>query len=216
MKSRIFGIVILIFGLILLAYSIMNKSEEEEEGSSNATSKDVEYGKISTEFNQNKFTYGEEVDLLQELKECDSAAVNDKDPLKPACSPRFFRFFPLENNTTLKNSFILLIKSTVRGAETRKIKIFKREKGVLVLVNGFNGNLIERKKSTTKYDDLIIRFGNRFKNTLYHYNCLFSWNGSQYQFKSCEDIDDRKVKTEFKDSMNIEIKKMLETENYLF
>ncbi len=216
MKSRIFGIVILIFGLILLGYSIMNKSDDEEEGSSNATSKDLEYGKISTEFNQNKFTYGEEVDLLQELKECDSAAVDDKDPLKPACSPRFFRFFPLENRTTLKNSFILLIKATVRGSETRKIKIFKREKGVLVLVNGFNGNLIERKKSNSKFDDLIIRFGNRFKNTLYHYNCLFSWNGSQYQFKSCEDIDDRKVKTEFKDSMNIEIKKMLETENYLF
>jgi hypothetical protein len=216
MKSRIFGIVILIFGLILLAYSIMNKSDDEEEGSSNATSKDLEYGKISTEFNQNKFTYGEEVDLLQELKECDSAAVDDKDPLKPACSPRFFRFFPLENRTTLKNSFILLIKATVRGSETRKIKIYKREKGVLVLVNGFNGNLIERKKSNSKFDDLIIRFGNRFKNTLYHYNCLFSWNGSQYQFKSCEDIDDRKVKTEFKDSMNIEIKKMLETENYLF
>jgi len=216
MKSRIFGIVILILGLLLLAYSIINKPEDEEEGSTNATSKDLEYGQISTEFNQNKFTYGEEEALLQELKECDSTAVNDKDPLKPACSPRFFRFFPLDNKNSLKNSFILLIKATVRGSDTRKIKIYRREKGVLVLVNGFNGNLIERKKATSKFDDLIIRFGNRMGGTLHHYNCLFSWKGSQYQFKSCEEIDDRKVKKEFKDSMNIEIKTMLEKENYLF
>lgn len=216
MKSRIFGIVILIFGLLLLTYSLLNNSAEEEENSTNATTNEAQYGEISTEFNQNKFTYGEEEALLKELKECDSSAVNDKDPLKPACSPRFFRFFPLDNKTSLKNSFILLIKATVRGSDTRKIKIYQREKGVLVLVNGFNGNLIERKKANSKFDDLVIRFGNRIDNTLHHYNCLFTWNGSQYQFKSCEDIDDRKVKKEFKDSMNIEIKTMLEKENYLF
>lgn len=216
MKNKILVALILTIGLLLICYVLMNNSENEDNSSTNATENTIEYGVISTEFNQNKFIYGEEIDLLQELKECDSTAVNDRDPLKPACSPRFFRFFPLDNKTTLKNSFILLIKATVRGSETRKIKIFQREKGVLVLVNGFNGNLVERIKSTSKFDDLIIRFGNRIDQTLHYYNCLFSWNGSQYQFKSCERIDDRKVKGEFKDSMNVEIKTMLEKENYFF
>jgi hypothetical protein len=216
MKNKILVALIVTIGLLLICYVLMNNSENEDNSSTNATENTIEYGVISTEFNQNKFIYGEEIDLLQELKECDSTAVNDRDPLKPACSPRFFRFFPLDNKTTLKNSFILLIKATVRGSETRKIKIFQREKGVLVLVNGFNGNLVERIKSTSKFDDLIIRFGNRINQTLHYYNCLFSWNGSQYQFKSCERIDDRKVKGEFKDSMNVEIKTMLEKENYFF
>jgi hypothetical protein len=216
MKNKILVALIVTIGLLLICYVLMNNSENEDNSSTNATENTIEYGVISTEFNQNKFIYGEEIDLLQELKECDSTAVNDRDPLKPACSPRFFRFFPLDNKTTLKNSFILLIKATVRGSETRKIKIFQREKGVLVLVNGFNGNLVERIKSTSKFDDLIIRFGNRIDQTLHYYNCLFSWNGSQYQFKSCERIDDRKVKGEFKDSMNVEIKTMLEKENYFF
>lgn len=216
MKNKILVALIVTIGLLLICYVLMNNSENEDNSSTNATENTIEYGVISTEFNQNKFIYGEEIDLLQELKECDSTAVNDRDPLKPACSPRFFRFFPLDNKTTLKNSFILLIKATVRGSETRKIKIFQREKGVLVLVNGFNGNLVERIKSTSKFDDLIIRFGNRIDQTLHYYNCLFSWNGSQYQFKSCERIDDRNVKGEFKDSMNVEIKTMLEKENYFF
>ena len=216
MKNKILVALIVTIGLLLICYVLMNNSENEDNSSTNATENTIEYGVISTEFNQNKFIYGEEIDLLQELKECDSTAVNDRDPLKPACSPRFFRFFPLDNKTTLKNSFILLIKATVRGSETRKIKIFQREKGVLVLVNGFNGNLVERIKSTSNFDDLIIRFGNRIDQTLHYYNCLFSWNGSQYQFKSCERIDDRKVKGEFKDSMNVEIKTMLEKENYFF
>jgi hypothetical protein len=216
MKNKIIVIVALIIGLLVVFYFLLNNSENDEDGSTNATENTIEYGVISTEFNQNKFVFGEEIALLQELKECDSTAVNDRDPLKPACSPRFFRFFPLDNKSTLKNSFILLIKATVRGSETRKIKIFQREKGVLVLVNGFNGNIIERIKSTSKYDDLIIRFGNRIDQTLHYYNCLFSWNGSQYKFKSCEQIDDRRVKKEFQDSMNLEIKTMLEKKHYLF
>jgi hypothetical protein len=128
MKNKILVALIVTIGLLLICYVLMNNSENEDNSSTNATEITIEYGVISTEFNQNKFIYGEEIDLLQELKECDSTAVNDRDPLKPACSPRFFRFFPLDNKTTLKNSFILLIKATVRGSETRKIKIFSVKK----------------------------------------------------------------------------------------
>jgi len=177
---------------------------------------EIQRGTISTDFNQNKFIYGEEENLLKEIGECDPMAETDRDPLRPACSPRFFRFFPLDNNATLKNGFILMVKATVKGAETRKVKIYQREKGTLVLVNGFNGYLIERRIGKSKYDDLVIRFGNRIGNTLHHYNCVYKWNNGKYQFDSCEDIDDRRVKKEFKDSMNLEIKTMLEQEHYLF
>lgn len=189
---------------------------EKGDGTKTSSSNEIPRGEFSIEFNQNKFTFGEEEELLQELKECDSTAENDRDPLRPACSPRFFKFFPLDDGSTLKNGFILLVKATVRGSETRKTKIYQREGRMLVLVNGFNGTLIERRKSASKYDDLIIRFGNRIDKTLHHFNCLFKWNGGKYLFDSCEEIDDNRVKKQFKDSMNVEIKTMLEQEHYLF
>ena len=200
-KFIILLFIICSIGLITyLIYRNPSTPEKLEETNTNSSS-EIPRGKISVEFNQNKFTYNEE---------------NDRDPFRPACSPRFFKFFPLDNGATLKNGFILLVKATVRGSETRKTKIFQREKGTLVLVNGFNGTIIERRKSATKYDDLVIRFGNRIDKTLHHFNCLFKWNGGKYLFEACEEINDNRVKKEFKDSMNLEIKTMLEKEHYLF
>jgi hypothetical protein len=215
-KYFIIVFIITVFGLITYLFYKKPTSPEDCHAKINSSVNEIQRGEISVEFNQNKFTFGEEEDLLKELKECDSTVENDRDPFKPACSPRFFKFFPLDNGATLKNGFILLIKATVRGSETRKTKIFQREKRSLVLVNGFNGTLIERRKSATKYDDLIIRFGNRIDKNLHHFNCLFKWNGGKYLYDSCEEIDDSRVKKEFKDSMNSEIKTMLEKENYLF
>jgi hypothetical protein len=224
-KYIIISFVAFIVGVFIYLFFLRDKETESTDNEDASIAETIQRGKISTDFNQNEFTYGEEVGLLNELKLCDSTVKTDRDPLRPACSPRFFRFFPLENVSTLKNGFILMVKATVNGAQTRKVKIYQRENDALVLVNGFNGNLIERRIGKTKYDDLVIRFGNRisFKkqdgtegSALHYYNCLFKWNGGKYQFDSCEDIDDRRVKTEFKDSMNLEIKTMLEQEHYLF
>lgn len=215
-KFLVLFFIIFAVGLITYLFYKNSTPPKETDATANSSGTEIQRGEFSVEFNQNKFTYGEEEDLLKELKECDSTAENDRDPFNPSCSPRFFKFFPLDNGATLKNGFILLIKATVRGSETRKTKIFQREKGILILVNGFNGTLIERRKSATKYDDLVIRFGNRIDNTLHHFNCVFKWNGGKYLYDSCERIDDNRVKKEFKDSMNLDIKSMLEKEHYLF
>ena len=215
-KFLVLFFIIFAVGLVTYLFYINSTPPEDNDTTSTISVNEIQRGEISVEFNQNKFKFGEEEDLLKELKECDSTAENNRDPFRPACSPRFFKFFPLDNGASLKNGFVLLIKATVRGSETRKTKIFQREKGTLVLVNGFNGTLIERRKSSSKYDDLIIRFGNRIDKTLHHFNCLFKWNGGKYLYDSCEEIDDSRVKKEFKDSMNLEIKTMLELEHYLF
>ncbi len=215
-KFVVVSIITLIVGIIVYVLLIRETGPESTENETTSGRKEIQRGQITTDFNQNEFPYGEEVGLLNELKLCDSTVETNRDPLRPACSPRFFRFFPLDDVSTLKNGFILLVKATVNNSQTRKVKIYQREKGVLVLVNGFNGNLIERRIGKTKYDDLVIRFGNRIGNTLHYYNCVYKWNGGKYQFDSCEDIDDRRVRKEFKDSMNLEIKSMLEQEHYLF
>ncbi len=174
---------------------------------------------ISTSFPDNKFTEGVEKALLKELKICNAENGSEEDEKNPACSPKFFRFFRLNEKTPLKDGFVLLIKAGVNDFPLRRILIFERENGQLVKLNGFNGNLIEKRKSSSGYPDLIIRFADNENNMLIHYNCLFQWEKGTYAYKYCEEIDEdypRKVKAEFRDSMGVEIKKILDRNNMIF
>lgn len=157
---------------------------------------------ISTDFNLNTFTQGNEPRLLHEIGICDTLTLKDNNLDEPACSPRFFRFFPLKNNTNFQNGFMLLVRSGVHAFPTRRLLIFQRESNQLVQVNGFNGYLIERRKSNTEYDDIVIRFFERFDKQKYFYHCLFSWDQGKYNYVKCEEINDQKVKIEKVDSVS--------------
>jgi hypothetical protein len=157
---------------------------------------------ISTDFNLNTFTQGSESRLLHEIGICDTLTLKDNNLDEPACSPRFFRFFPLKNNTNFQNGFMLLVRSGVHAFPTRRLLIFQRESNQLVQVNGFNGYLIERRKSNTEYDDIVIRFFERFDKQKYFYHCLFSWDQGKYNYVKCEEINDQKVKIEKVDSVS--------------
>jgi hypothetical protein len=174
---------------------------------------------ISTDFNANQFSSATEASLLKELKICNVNASTETDEKNPACSPKFFRFFPLAKNIPLKNGFILLVKAGVGGHPLRRILIFQREKGILVKLNGFNGNLIEQRPSKSGYNDIVVRFPDNIDNSLIYYNCLFKWKNGKYDYKYCEVIDEgmpRNVKAEFIDSMGVEIKKILDKNNMIF
>jgi hypothetical protein len=208
----------LFFGLVITACS--DNSDDEiklkPHYKGNKTAVDPT---ISTDFNSNTFTFGGEEDLLKELHLCDPKATSDSDPKHPSCSPKFFRFFKLTEQRDLKDGFIVLIKAGVNGFPLRRTLIFERENGQLVKVNGFNGNIIERRKSSSGYDDLIIRFPDNIEGNVTYYNCLFKWKENKYEYIHCEEIDEdipRKIKAEFIDSMGIEIKKILDKNNMLF
>jgi hypothetical protein len=178
---------------------------------------------FSTDFNENTFTEnGEEIALLKELKLCDPNAPNDTDEKHPSCSPKFFRFFKLSEKTALSDGFILLVKAGVNGFPLRRVLIFQRDGEQLVKLNGFNGNLIEFRPSTSGYQDLVVRFTDNIDGSLTYYNCLFQWNGSQYDYKLCEAIQEggqeapHLIKKEFIDSMAPEIKKVLDDNQMLF
>ena len=174
---------------------------------------------ISTDFNANTFTSKVEEELLKELHLCDPKATSDDDPAHPTCSPKFFRFFKLNKQTPLKDGFKLLIKAGVNGFPLRRLLIFEREDGQLVKLNGFNGNLIEQRKSPSGYDDLVIRFPDNINENITYYNCLFTWKDGKYNYVNCEVIDEdvpRKVRAEFIDSMGVEIKKILDRNDMIF
>lgn len=177
---------------------------------------------ISTDFASNTFTSKVEEKLLTELAICDSKAPNDTDEKRPACSPNFFRFFQLNEKIKLENGFLLLVKAGVNNFPLRRILIFEREKGELIKLNGFNGNLIERRPTPSGYDDLLVRFADNISGSLCYYNCWFSWNGGQYSYVNCEAIQEagqeapHRIKAEFVDSMAVEIKAILDKNKMIF
>lgn len=214
-------------GLIgcLLAVVILTACGEEEDQpfKPHHRDKQAEVTTFSTDFNENAFGgNGEEIALLKELKLCDPNAPNDTDETHPSCSPKFFRFFKLSEKTKLSDGFILLIKAGVNGFPLRRVLIFQRDGEQLVKLNGFNGNLIEFRPSKSGYQDLVVRFSDNIDGSLTYYNCLFQWNGSQYDYKLCEAIQEggqeapHRIRQEFIDSMAPEIKKVLDDNQMLF
>lgn len=171
---------------------------------------------ISTDFNANTFSSDIERKLLAEIGICDTIKGQEDNLDVPACSPRFFRFFPLRVGKPLSEGFMLLVRAGVNKYPVRRLLIFERERGELVKVNGFVGYIIERRKKHSAYDDIVVRFFERYESQKYFYNCLFSWKEGRYQYKSCEAINDRAILKEKQDSVSVEVLKYLNENQLIF
>jgi hypothetical protein len=168
-------------------------------------------------FDETTFASPDEYPLLKELKICDETQKDLNNYDVPACNPKFFKFFPYIENKKIKNAFILLIKSRVQGFPLRRVLVFEREGKELVKVNGFVANLIGKRKSASKHDDLILRFNDKVgMGEVVFYNCLYVWKDKHYVFKQVEQINDANIKTEFQDSMNVEIETVITKNRMVF
>ncbi|MEY3235976.1 MAG: hypothetical protein RI883_77 [Bacteroidota bacterium] len=168
---------------------------------------------IETLFDADSFNDPKHVELLKELKICSEFQKDTSDYMKPACSPRFFKIFPMRDDAPVENAFLLQIKSKVGGVKLRRLVTFEREKGELIKINAFVANLIGTRKSKTHYPDLILRFNDNVEGDVIFYNCVFAWNGKMYKFQTAETIEGndsngpwrQRIKAELKDSVSTEI-----------
>ena len=168
-------------------------------------------------FDETTFPSNDEFSLLKELKICDATQKDLSNHDVPACNPKFFKFFPFAENKKLKDAFVLLIKSRVQGFPLRRVLVFEREGKELVKVNGFVANLIGKRKSASKYDDLILRFNDKAEmGDVVFYNCLYVWKDKHYVFKQVEQINDANIKPQFQDSMNVEIETVITKNRMVF
>ena len=222
MKKKYMYIVLIILTVFLVVIWINKKNsdkneKEQEENKIEKNEEKSEIQLIETDFNANTFSGTTEIELLKELGVCDSTAPNDKNLDRPSCSPRLFRFFSYKKNAKLRNNFILLLRSGVNGFPARRLLIYERENGKLVRTNGFIGYIIEKRIVNNKlYDDIVIRFYEKYDNQKYFYNCLFSWKDQRYEFIKCEAINELKIKPELVDSVSIEINKTLIEKQLVF
>ena len=198
----------------------------EEEGASELVKKSEvvktssKVTEIETLFDTDEFDDPKKVDILKELKVCSDENKGPEDYMNPACSPRFFSLSPFIEDVSIENAFLIQIKSKTSGFPLRRLLVFVREKGQLVKVNGFVANLIRTIKSPTKHDDLVLRFNDKDQGQDVFYNCLFTWNGTSYRYKSVETIEGQgwggPVKNELKDSISIEVEKDIMENKMIF
>ena len=189
------------------------ESNSEEDRQKNEVSESVEIIPIETLFDEDKFPAPKHIELLKELNICDEFQKDTANYLKPACSPRFFKLFPLHEKTPIENGFLLQIKARVGGVQLRRLVVFVRERGQLVKANTFIANLIGFQKQKSGYHDLILRFNDNVDGDIIYYNTVFKWNGKKYMYDHAETIEGtdhngpwrQRIKEEFKDSISKEI-----------
>ncbi len=153
-------------------------------------------------FNEKEFSDPKMSELLNELKICNPMQKDLNNASEPACDPRFFHIMPFIDNQPIENAFLLVIRAGVHDWPLRRVLVYQRDQGKLVLVNTFVATLIGTKKSSTGHDDLVLRFQDEYQNM---FNCVYKWKENRYQYSSVSEINDSKVKASLQDSMNIEI-----------
>lgn len=195
--------------IVLISFLFSCSGEEDETTKKDTDTSVSDITGIETLFNVDNFEDAKHLELLKELKICSEFQKDTSNYMEPACSPRFFRVFPMRDDAPVENAFLLQIKSKVGGIKLRRLVTFVREKGQLVKVNTFIANLIGTRTSKSHYKDLILRFNDNIEGEIIFYNCLFAWDGKKYTFKSVELIEGsdwrQRLKPEFKDSVSNDI-----------
>lgn len=215
-NKLILTVLMILIGGIIAMVTMRKGSEGGKKGSEISDDEIPEVIEISTDFNDNEFKSEVEAKLLKELKICDSTMTEDNSLARPSCSPRFFRFFPLKHDKLLNEGFILLVRSGVNGFPVRRLLVFERTNGKLVNTNRFIGYIIQTRKKDNGYDDIVVRFFERYEKQKYFYHCLYTWKGGKYQFVRCEEINSERIKPEMVDSVSYEVQKILNEKGLVY
>jgi hypothetical protein len=171
---------------------------------------------ISTDFNTNTFSSKAEPNVLKNLNLCDSTIQWSEDLNRPSCTPNYFRVFPLKKGLDIAQGCMVLLKAGVNGFPVRRFVVYEKEGAQMVQANGFIGYPIEFRPQTKTYDDVVIRFFERFEGQKYFYNCLFTWKQNRYQYVRCEQINDVNIKPEKQTQVSAEILQILNEKQLVF
>ena len=201
--------------IVLALFTVLLSCQTEEENNNKKPTADPtpEIIGIETLFDERTFSDPSHLELLKELRICNTFQTDTTNYIDPACSPQFFRIFQMFSNRPAKDAFLLQIKSKVGGIKLRRLLVFIREKGELVKVNGFVANLIGLRPTASNRYDLILRFNDNVEGDIIFYNTIFTWDGKKYAYKCTETIEGtdpsgpwrQRIKEEFKDSVSKDI-----------
>src|SRR5690554_96609 len=165
------------------------KTEHDKDSDTNhksaASTNDIKSDtvKVETLFTSTGFDDKIYYELLIETHLCNpnyDPAKNDK---TTPCSARFFEFHPYNHKRKIQDAFLLQVKAGVNNYPYRRLLIFVREKGNLVLMNGIVGYLVERISRPNEIDDLIVAVFDDLGNDKFdRYDVLIRYNEGKYHF----------------------------------
>src|SRR5690554_7819940 len=122
-------------------------------------------------------------ELLIETRICDPAFDAVTNNQTTPCSSKLFNFFPYNHKRKIQDAFLLQVKAGVNNYPYRRLLIFVREKGNLVLMNGIVGYLVERISRPNEIDDLIVAVFDDLGNDKFdRYDVLIRYNEGKYHF----------------------------------
>lgn len=183
----------------------IEQSQEKENDTSSSddnSSKVVVEEAEATDFSYEGFDDKKYYELLIETHLCnpnfDAANPDGSTP----CSSKLFKFFPYNHKRDIENAFILQVKAGVNNYPYRRLLIFVREKGELVLMNGIIGYLVERKPRENDIDDLVVAIIDDLGNNQFdRYDVLLRYKEGKYHFVEAigdlqGDFDNPKLKKE--------------------
>lgn len=214
-KKLIWVIGSLFVMLVVLFFSLnyFNRPSNPKKKKKEEVTKGIQ---ISTDFNTNSFSSKNEANILKNLGLCDSTINWSEDLIRPSCTPNFFRVFPLKKGLDLSQGCMVLLKAGVNHFPVRRFVVYEKEGAQMIQANGFIGYPIAFRPQAQNYDDVVIRFFERYEGQKYFYNCLFTWKQNRYQYVRCEQINDANIKPEKQEQVSIEILKILNDKQMVF
>ena len=171
-----------------------NKEEFESEKSKDVPA-DFKLDTLKTDalFTIGGFDDKKHYELLIETHLCNPNYTDTTSNGSTPCSSRFFNFYSYNNKRKIDDAFLLQIKAGVNQYPYRRLLIFVREKGKLILMNGIVGYLVERISRPNEIDDLIVAVFDDLGNDKFdRYDVLLRYNNGKYHF--IEAIGDLKGK----------------------
>jgi hypothetical protein len=216
-NKKLLWVIGILFALLVVLYLINDsRYEMDEDPKKKPEVEKVEGVQISTDFNTNTFSSKDEPKVLKDLKLCDSSVQWSEDLLRPSCTPNYFRVFPLKKGLDIAQGCMVLLKAGVNGFPVRRFVVYEKEGAEMVQANGFIGYPIEFRPQAKTYDDVVIRFFERYEGQKYFYNCLFTWKQNRYQYVRCEQINDANIKPEKQAQVSAEILQILNEKQLVF
>jgi hypothetical protein len=137
---------------------------------------------ITTLFDEENFPDPEMPALLTEIKIC-NPLINDSiiDGVVP-CSPKYFKFYTYNRKRSLEDAFLLQVRKGVNNYPFRRLLIFTRENDKLVLMNGIRGYLVEKRKSESGLDDLVVALVDNLEGEYMRYDVLLRYENGKYHY----------------------------------
>lgn len=190
---------------------IQSKNQDEQHADTDTTVVDMLFSPEG--FNDKKY-----YELLIETHLCDPSYDKNNPAGKTPCSSRLFKFYPYNHKRDIKNAFMLQVKAGVNNYPYRRLLIFVRENGKLVLMNGIVGYLVKRIAQPNGIDDLIVGIVDDLGNNNFsRYDVLLRYKDGKYRFvEALGDLRGTFDTPKLKNKASKAIKKQIEDKELIF